>query len=373
VVRGVEEAGAVLIVDDNPLIVNIVTSLLASNAYRVFTSRNGEEALGVLENKEIDVVICDVMMPKMDGYTLHEKIRERAELSFIPFIFLTALDEPSEMERGKEIGADEYLTKPFDPRQLLSVVRGKLSRSKKLREAADERYDAYRKRIIHTLSHEFRTPLVAINTGTELLLEQGQEMDLGKVTHLLEAIRRGGERLEKLVNDFMVLQQIEAGIARRVYESRAVAVRTRKVVENFVEAHRSMVEGAGFVFSCFLECGDERVKVYDMQIFEVLLRLVSNAMKFSTHQKVVELFAYRQESETVIEVRDRGPGIDLMRVEEAIDVFGQLDREKLEQQGGGLGLAIASRYAHLNGARLEFDHRAGGGTVVSLLLPNASE
>ena len=82
---------------------------------------------------------------------------------------------------------------------------------------------------------------------------------------------------------------------------------------------------------------------------------------------------YPCSEEVVVEVRDRGVGIDLERVREAVDIFGQIDRDKLEQQGGGLGLPIASRYASINQGRLEFERRKGGGTTVSLILPMAGE
>ena len=91
--------------------------------YQVFTSTNGKEALDVLGNKKIDVIICDVMMPKMGGFELHEMVRKNPDCSHIPFVFLTALDDKADIEHGKEVGADDYLCKPFEPRELLAVVK----------------------------------------------------------------------------------------------------------------------------------------------------------------------------------------------------------------------------------------------------------
>ncbi|MBX7145589.1 MAG: hybrid sensor histidine kinase/response regulator, partial [Oligoflexia bacterium] len=339
-----------------------------------FTSSNGEEALQVLGEKNVDVIICDVMMPKMDGYELHHLVRGKSELAHIPFLFLTALSDSGEVIKGKETGADDYLVKPFDPQDLLAVVKGKVNRSRNLKSVSEEKYDSYRKKVIHTLSHEFRTPLVAINTGTELLLEQHGNLDTQKVQSLLEAIRRGGHRLERLVNDFMLLQQIEAGIATKLFETRATDREFSELVEQFMLARRETLaeEGGVCTFNSFCKPG-VTVHVYEPHIHDILWRLLSNAVKFSPDKREVELCCYTQESDAVVEVRDRGIGMDIKKVREAIDAFGQIDRDKLEQQGGGLGLAIANRYALINKGRLEFECREGGGTVCSLFLPQTGK
>jgi len=344
-----EERASILVVDDNPLIVNVLTCLLTSEDYRVFTSANGKEAREMLEGKSIDVIICDVMMPEMDGYAFHDFVRSRGDYCHIPFVFLTGLSSDDEKTKGRETGADDYLVKPFDPRNLLSIVRGKVLRSRRLRNHSDERYENFRKRVIHTLSHEFRTPLVAINTGAELLLDQEAENISPRAQSLIAAIQRGGQRLERLVTDFMLLQQIEAGIARRLFESRAEVFDVADTVCSFAESRYKELRLQGFTLICHCLCKQAHVRVYEAQVHDIMERLLNNAVKFSKD--------------------DRGIGLDLDRVHEAIDLFGQLDRERFEQQGGGLGLAIASRYAEIQGGGLEFNGRKGGGSAVGLILP----
>ena len=366
--EAVTKPGSILVVDDNPLIVSVVRSLLAKESHDVVTASNGAEALQALENRSFDVIICDVMMPKMDGYEFHQHVRQKSELSHIPFVFLTALGEVSEVNHGKATGADDYLVKPFEPEQLLSVVQGKILRSKSLVGMSEAKYDAYRKKVIHTLSHEFRTPLVAINTGTELLLEE-QELDQKKAKQLLEAIQRSGRRLEQLVTDFMILQQIEAGVAARVFETRRSFRSLRDIVKQFVACYEGAVHGEGYRLVIEDHAPHAVVLAYDPQIHDVLWRLVSNAMKFQQGHDEVEIVTLARDGKAIAEVRDRGLGLDPERIREAIDLFGQLDRDKFEQQGGGIGLAIASKYAAIHGGRLEFERRPGGGSVVSLLLP----
>ncbi len=368
-----EERASILVVDDNPLIVNVLNSLLSSENYNVYSSGNGKEARAILEKKSIDVIICDVMMPEMDGYAFHDFVRSCSEYSHIPFLFLTALGSNDEINRGNESGADDYLLKPFDPRQLLTLVKGKVLRSRKLKNLSEERYETFRKRVIHTLSHEFRTPLVAINTGTELLLDQEGSAISPRAQSLIAAIQRGGRRLERLVTDFMLLQQFEAGIPQRLYEARAVVTLISDLVEGFAESKRRELEEQGFLLTAKCLSKGCKAKVYEPQAYGILERLVGNAVKFSKDEKCVEIIAYPRAGQAVIEVRDRGIGLDIDRAKEAVDVFGQLDRERMEQQGSGLGLAIASRYALIHQGTLEFARRPGGGSVVSFVLPLAAQ
>ena len=359
----------ILVVDDNPLIVNVLKGLLSTEGYEVAACSNGQEALELLEKKPVDVIVCDVMMPRMDGYQLHEQVRRLAKFSHIPFVFLSALGDQVEVSKGKSLGADDYLVKQFDPKDLVAVIQGKVQRARTIKGAETERYDSYRKKVIHTLSHEFRTPLVAINTGTELLLEQREKLDREKACNLLEAIRRGGERLEKLVNDFMLLQQIEGGVAKRLFDTRAAVYPVQPMIERLLEGRREFFVAERCVVKLIPYSREIRVRVYEPHIHDIVDRLLNNAIKFSAADRSIEVRLQPHDNQIAIEVRDRGIGIDPAKLREALDAFGQIDRDRLEQQGSGLGLAIASRYAIINGGRLEFEQREGGGTVVSLLLP----
>ena len=367
------DQSVVLIVDDNPLIANVVSSLLSAQHYTVHVSENGHEAAEFLEKSSVDLIICDVMMPKMDGYEFQKFVRGRGELSHIPFLFLTALDDSEEIMQGLASGADSYLTKPFNPRELIALVRGKLERARAQRAQVSAEYDGFRKQVIHTLSHELRTPLVAINTGAELLIEQHDNLDKKSLTRLLEAIHRGGARLERLVTDFMLLQQIEAGVAQRTFEARAGVHTLATIVQQTLQLEQSTLERDGFVLSFDDQSKAARVFVYDVNIIDIVQRLLSNAVKFSRDVKSIEIVVSSNSESACFEVRDRGLGVDPAKLDEALALFGQLDRGRLEQQGSGLGLAIASRYAKINGATLELKNRDGGGTVARFVAPRRTE
>lgn len=359
---------SVLIIDDDPLIVALLTGLLTSKDYSVIKCYNGPDALEILKSRTVDLIICDVVMPMMDGYDFLEKVRHDIG-SHIPFVFLTSPDGDETVKAKLEKGIDHTVPKPVDPQALLIAVRDAIGQQTSSETITKRDFDSYRRRVVHTLSHEFRTPLSAINIGMELLLEHKNSLDTEKATNLLEAVRRGGLRLERLVKDFLILQQMEAGITQQIFSSHASHVVVSDLIERFMSfrAPGYLEEGVQFRVSDRSE--GAMVKVVEANILDCVDRLVSNAVKFSENSKVVELDVVTQGREVRISIMDRGCGIDVKHVEAAFDTFNQINRENREQQGGGMGLSIARRYASAHKGRLELRDREGGGSVVTLVLP----
>ena len=126
------DQATILVVDDEPVIRESIGDILRLVGYRILSAADGYAALQIIENEVPDLVISDIMMPRMNGYTLYNRIRRNPEWNQIPFIFLTAKGEREDIRYGKEIGADDYLTKPIDPDDLDAAVEGKLIRFSQL-------------------------------------------------------------------------------------------------------------------------------------------------------------------------------------------------------------------------------------------------
>lgn len=117
-----------LVVEDDPGLLQAIAVCLRADSYEVTTARNGAEALVRLAEVLPDLVISDIRMPRMDGYTLARQLRAAPRTALIPVIFLTAKDETADRIEGFQSGVDAYLTKPFEPNELLAVVRSILNR-----------------------------------------------------------------------------------------------------------------------------------------------------------------------------------------------------------------------------------------------------
>lgn len=126
----------ILVIDDHPDLLENLQLTLAADGYYVLTAEDGVEALDILARQSVDLILADIAMPRMNGYQLYERIRENPEWVLIPFIFLTARTLDSDIRYGKELGVDDYLTKPIQPEDLLAAVQGKLRRAQQLSEMA---------------------------------------------------------------------------------------------------------------------------------------------------------------------------------------------------------------------------------------------
>ena len=122
----------ILIVDDQPEILENIELILSIEGYHVLAASDGPEALDLLQAHAVDLILADIAMPRMNGYQLFERVRENPEWVPIPFLFLTARAMDSDIRYGKELGADDYLTKPIQPEDLLAAVQGRLRRAREL-------------------------------------------------------------------------------------------------------------------------------------------------------------------------------------------------------------------------------------------------
>lgn len=122
----------ILVVDDQPDLLQGIEMTLQVVGHRVFTAADGLEALSVLQSRPVDLIIADIAMPRMNGYQLYERVRQNPQWLAIPFIFLTARAMDSDVRYGKELGVDDYLTKPIEVEDLLAAVQGKLRRARQL-------------------------------------------------------------------------------------------------------------------------------------------------------------------------------------------------------------------------------------------------
>lgn len=349
----------VLVVDDNEALLSVIRDLLERYGYAVDCAATPVQALEHLTVATPDIILCDIVLPDRTGYELCDEIRCHPEWSQVPVVFLSSLGQREDIRNGYAWGCDGYLAKPFDPDDLLALVRGRTQAASHRSRMAKIQFESYRKRIIHTLSHEFRTPLVSITTGAELLLDQQRVLNPDQTKRLLESIQRGGYRLERLVNDFMMLQQIDLGHAsntcdkfrRRVCLADLVATS----IESFQENRPKGNNCDNIVFSTLSsDAATGLANIYDVQIATVIHHLLGNAVKFAGSVRPIEVSVAAQEHELIVRVRDHGPGLQSQFFDKATELFAQIDRETTEQQGAGVGLTIARAFTEINDGTIEF-------------------
>jgi len=130
------EKSLILLVDDNQDILYNIKLLLEAKEYRVVTAVSGKQAIDILSNLDElpEIIISDIMMPEIDGYDFFEHVSHNTQWGHIPFLFLTAKSTPEDIRLGKMLGVDDYITKPFDEKDLLAIVSGKILRNEETKK-----------------------------------------------------------------------------------------------------------------------------------------------------------------------------------------------------------------------------------------------
>ncbi len=363
-----------LVVDDDPRLLAGLSEWLISAGYQVWTARDGQEALERLEEARPHLIVSDVMMPRMDGFAFFEAVRSRPDGVSIPFIFLTARGERKTILKGKEMGAEDYLVKPFDPDELLTIVEARLRRYAEMKAAHEAEVIGLRERILTLLSHEFRTPLTYITAYSDMLAEGGAHLDDEEFQQMLHGIRRGSERLRRLVLDFLLLVNLETGTAAETYQVRRRRVTAlQNLVAAVVERYTPRAEKAGLKIRFEVASPPPPVIADEEYLQDALGRLLDNAIKFSRQKgNQITLRLEVQNGEVGIAVQDEGIGIPPGELPHIFKPFHQVDREKLEQPGVGIGLTIAQRLVALHGGRIEAESTVGEGSTFTIWLPAAS-
>ncbi len=337
--------------------------------YGVLTARNGVEALTVLSQQVPSLIVSDIQMPRMDGYQLFGELRANPDWVRVPFIFLSAKGQKADVRRGKLLGADDYITKPFEEADLLIAVQAKLNRRAELEAAHTRQMGDLKRTILTTLNHEFRTPLTYISTYADMLRDTDFSADEFK--DFMRGIQLGSDRLRRLVEDFIFLVELQTGEAEATFARRSLPVGDLPLLVSVaVERTRPRAEAR----QVELEEDTQRplpvVHADREYLLDALLRLLDNAVKFSKKGGGHVIVRAEPGGRGVrLSVIDDGVGMPAEALDRIFDVFYQIDRAKNEQQGSGSGLAIALGLARLHGGTVTAESALGQGSTFTLDLP----
>jgi len=364
----------VLVVDDDEILRAGICDLLDLAGYQVVAAVDGSDALRLLESmpKPPAIIVSDIRMPRMDGYQFLEAVRQRPEWISIPFIFLSAKGEKEDIHLGRLRGADDYVPKPFDFQDLLVAIQASLSRHQELYAIQEARLDGLKERILHTVNHEFRTPLSFIVTYADLMASSPTFQHSAELRQYIDGINLGSNRLLRLIEKFLTLAELESGFGERIYLHRLKNISDlESLVRETIEEIQTLANEHNLTVSLEVEpnlpsfAGDP--EYLQIAIFE----LVENAVKFTPKEKPGPVtIALKQGAHGIsVQVNDKGMGIEPERQEELFDLFHQLDRSKWEIGGIGSGLTIVQHIARLHGGQIRLESEPGVGSRFELRLP----
>ncbi len=345
----------VLVIEDDARWRTWIGTHLASAGHTVHTAVDGLAGLEFTAKIKPGIILCDVEMPRLNGFGVLEAVRQQQGLSDIPFIFLTSRNARVDQRKGMVMGADDYITKPFSREELLASIAGVLSRRASLTERLMHYTDEHRREMAAPWAHELLTPLNGILGIASMLEAEPESVSPAELRELARAIHESAQRQQalsrKLVQHFQLEQLKEYG-----WRDPAAAVEAGSGIEDEV---RGVAERANRSVDLRMGCMRAAVSIGPQWLRAAAGELAENAFKFSPNGSPVSVNAQVVDGLYRIEVTDRGPGMTPAE-RTGIGAFRQYNRAKLEQQGLGLGLAIVQNVARLHGGSFSLEPREEG-------------
>lgn len=374
-----KDSTTILLVEDDTSILDGMADLLQlfdlGYEIEILKASDGMAGLAKMEKKTPDLIISDIMMPRLNGFEFLARVRENPSWVHIPFIFLTAKGKKQDIMEGRRSGAELYITKPFVSAELLELVKSQLDRTFQLRRARQRKLGALKRNILQLLNHEFRTPLTYVTAYYDMLADTLNSVEeTGNLQEYLRGIQVGCVRLTNLVEDLITIMEIRTGKAAERIEEKSRAIQdVGSIFRRRAEAIADRAALAGI--SLEYDLRPDLPAVYGDQgaLSEAIDCLLDNALKFTKARrkgpKEIRLSTKSSHDSVQLSVQDTGIGFPAHVQRQLFDLFFQYNREQLEQQGSGSGLAIAKGLIDLHRGRIEVSSEVGAGSCFTIVLP----
>jgi DNA-binding response OmpR family regulator/two-component sensor histidine kinase len=349
-----------LVEDEKQLVVNI-SLLLRSEGYDVMSANDGLEAMHKLNEFTPDLIISDIMMPYLNGYELFQRIKQNPKINYIPFLFLTAKSDITSIRQGMNLGADDYIIKPFSSDDLLRAIKTRLEKSNLINEQIDEIRDSISKYV----PHELRTPLVAILGYSQLVLNESTSLSKEEIIEMVERINFGAKRLHTRIEKFLQLTDLEPVNKDIWHGEEDTTIIDNSMIIQIIEEHH-LLKDRDKDFEVTLE--PAKIKIPRRCLISVLNEILENATKFSDPGKSIIVNGLERENVYLLEIEDKGNGMSESDIDK-IGAFKQFNREILQQEGNGLGLIFVKRVMKIVNGDIKISSQLNKFTKVSITIP----
>ena len=362
----------ILVIDDESWLREMIRLALEQQGFEVIEATDSTDGVAQAREQLPDLILCDVNMDKAGaGYMTLAKLRENVATAAIPFILMTGLADAAGMRHGMELGADDYLPKPFKVDELYATVNARLRKVQTVRQEAEKKLTMLRSQISLMLPHEMRTPLNGIISNAEMLAESAATLDPQTIAEMSREICESGQRLERLIENFLVYAQLEIVGSDPQSISRLRSITTNRATEIARKAAMDQAERAGRLNELILDLVPVSIPMAEDYFRKIVVELVQNALKFSDPGHPVHVQLKKTSDGVDLSVRDDGRGFSTDQISR-VGAYMQFERKLQDEQGFGMGLAIAKKLVELHGGQLQIESQAGMGSTVTVRLPVAA-
>jgi signal transduction histidine kinase len=373
------EPSKILVVDDDERNVRLLESILRASGYPVIKAYDGQEALDLIASERPDLVLLDVMMPRMSGLEVCQKVRSQYETRLLPVIMVTALNALEEKVQALEMGADDFLSKPINKVELLAKLRSMLrvkslhdevERTRRELERKNEdllRMEEFKEKLIQMVVHDLKNPLAGIMGNLQLLRLQDPAQDAGHLQEIVGRTEESAKQLMEMILNILDLARLEEG----KLEIRRKAVRPPELAQSCLRQVAGMAARAEVRLVAALEGAPGVLQADPVLLSRILGNLLSNALKHTPAGGKIEVGVAREGEMARFWVKDSGEGIPPNLLPRIFDKFvvGAGDHEMRRAYDTGLGLTFCKMAIEAHGGRIGVESEPGRGSTFSFSLP----
>ncbi len=364
----------ILIVDDVVSNVLLLKILLTNEKFQVSTAANGNQCLEKVKTEHPDLILLDVMMPDLSGFDVAVILKKDPETRDIPIIFLTALNSPSDLVKGFQVGANDFLTKPFNKEELVMRVMHQIElvAAKRMIVQQNEelkRTISNRDKMYSVIAHDLRSPMASIRMVLNLVVNVVSKDVVGdEIFGLLDKANRESEETHDLLDNLLKWTKSQTGRLNVVTQD----LDLNDIVPGVVDIFHMIADMKGINLQ-YLSDHEHLVVRADNDMLKTIIRnFISNAVKFTPDGKAIEVFCCNEGDFARISVRDHGVGIAPERVA-TIFSDGETTYGTGGEEGSGLGLQLCKDFARKNGGDVRVESVLGEGSTFSVTVPLKKE
>jgi signal transduction histidine kinase len=364
-----EKNGRVLVVDDELRNRELLKDLLVANGYDVVEAEDGITALEKASHENCDVILLDVMMPRMDGLEACQKLKAKPETAHIPVLMVTALVERDQRLKGIAAGADDYLSKPIDRQEVLLRVRNAVH-AKRLHDKVQQdltklhELESLRDNLMHMIVHDLRSPITVISGACDAIVMMDKDQ-LSEPQQKFISMAQGSCRdLIEMVSSLLDISRMESGqmpISRTSCNLRDIAQKASESVTVLAQGKKLTIQVNG----------DSTAIDADLDIMHrIFVNLLGNAIKFSPEGETIRV-TISSNGETVrAAVTDQGSGIPEEYHTKIFEKFGQVaSRQENKKYSTGLGLTFCKLAVEAHGGQIGVESEPGKGSTFWFTIP----
>ena len=372
----------ILIVDDTPKNLQVLGNTLKQNNYKVEFAINGKSALDWVKKQKFDLILLDVMMPEMDGYEACEAIRKTKANNNIPIIFLTAKSESESIVKGFELGAQDYVTKPFNTSELLARVKTQLElktsreklesvnqwledevkkRTLELEKANKELsvLDKSKTEFLNIISSEMRTPMNGIMGTLHLLKDQADSKEMVKLIGVLD---ESVARIEKFSSSALLISSLRT----KKHKLKQTDIKFKELLEySLIELTQKMKEKKVKIDFSDAQANPEFTGDYDLLIV-CFSRIFENAINNSPENSTINVRAEETQSVINCEISDQGPGFSNDILEKKFETFSE--NNKQSNNNLSLDLSLIKLIVDAHNGKIDIYNAVDIGAVFQVVL-----